>query len=53
MELQVLLEMKTLGQAEAYFWQVLLPKWRGGLEPLMHAWDLLVAASASQNQQPS
>lgn len=38
-ELQVLLAMKTLGQAEAYFWQVLLPKWRGVLEPLMRAWD--------------
>jgi hypothetical protein len=39
MELQVLLEMKTLGEGEAYFWQVLLPKWRGSLEPLMRAWD--------------
>lgn len=38
-ELQVLLEMQTLGEAEAYFWQVLLPKWRGSLEPLMRAWD--------------
>ncbi|GIW36771.1 MAG: hypothetical protein KatS3mg073_0916 [Meiothermus sp.] len=39
LELQVLLEMKTLGEAEAYFWQVLLPRWKGCLEPLMRAWN--------------
>lgn len=38
-ELQVLLEMPSLGEAEAYFWQVLLPKWKRSLEPLMRVWN--------------
>lgn len=38
-ELQALLKIPKLGEAEAQLWQVLLPKYKGVIEPLIRAWE--------------
>lgn len=38
-DLQALLKMNKLGDAEAQLWQVLLPKYKGVIEPLIRAWE--------------
>jgi hypothetical protein len=38
-DLQQLLEYKVLGEAEAFLWDVLFPRWVGVIQPLVKAWE--------------